>query len=191
MPLHHRLLLSAGLLLLLVSSLAGATAQRTFVASHGVDNPNCSIAAPCRNFAAAIIATSSGGEIIVQDSAGYGPVTVTKSVAIISPPGIYGGISVFSGNGITVNAPGATVVLRGLSINGQGGANGILVQQAARVRIESCVISNMGAQGVYHQADNGEMIVLDTISRDNGDGGFALVAQNASIVLDHVRSEHK
>jgi len=34
------------------------------------------------------------------------------------------------------------------------------------------------------------MIVLDTIARDNGDGGLALVAQDASIVMDHVRSEH-
>jgi hypothetical protein len=190
MPVLHRLLPSTCLLLLLVSSLAGATAQRTFVASHGVDNPNCSIAAPCRNFAAAITATSSGGEIIVLDSAGYGKVTITKSVSIISPPGIYGGISVFSGNGITVNAPGATVVLRGLSINGQGGANGILFQQGSRLRIESCVVSKMNTTGIYHNADNAEMIVLDTISRDNGDTGVALVAKNASIVLDHVRSEH-
>lgn len=176
--------------LFILSAPAFAAAQRTFVASTGVDNPNCSIASPCRSFAAAITATSPGGEIIVQDSAGYGPVTVTKAVSIIAPPGIYGGISVFSGNGVTINAPGATVVLRGLSINGQGGANGILVQQAARVRVENCVVSNMGAQGIYHQADNAEVIVLDTISRDNGDGGFALVAANASIVLDHVRSEH-
>jgi hypothetical protein len=165
-------------------------AQRTFVGATGTDNPNCSLPAPCRTFTAAIAATNSGGEIIVLDSAGYGPVTITKSVSIIAPPGIYAGISVSSGNGVTINAPGATVVLRGLSINGQGGANGILVQAADRVRIENCVISNMGAQGIYHQANNAEMIVLDTIVRDNGDGGLALVAQNASIVMDHVRSEH-
>jgi len=35
--------------------------------------------------------------------------------------------SVFSGNGVTVNTPDATVVLRGLSINGQGGSNGIVL----------------------------------------------------------------
>jgi hypothetical protein len=182
----------AALSLLAASSFAaGATAQRTFVASTGVDNPNCQITTPCRSFAAAITATSSGGEIIVQDSAGYGIVTITKSVSIIAPPGVYAGIRVFAGfDGVTVNAPFATVVLRGLSINGQGGANGILFQQGRRLRIENCVISNMGAQGIYHQADNAEMIVLDTISRYNGDGGIALVAQNASVVLDHVRSEH-
>src|SRR3981189_196245 len=99
-------------------------------------------AAPCRGFARAITQTSAGGEVIVLDSAGYGPVTVTQSVSITSPPGVYAGISVQSGDGITINAPGATVVLRGLTINGQGGLSGANVQQAAKVRIESCTISN-------------------------------------------------
>jgi len=178
----------AAVVLCLASTLAVA-AQRTFVGTTGTDNPSCSLPAPCRTFTAAIAATNPGGEIIVLDSAGYGTVIITKSVSIITPPGIYAGITVSSGNGVTINAPGATVVLRGLTINGQGGANGILVQQAAHVRVENCVISNMAAQGIYDQADHGEMIVLDTISRGNGDGGFVLVAANATIVLDHVRSE--
>jgi hypothetical protein len=186
----HCLLVWIGVILSSVSSLAVATSQRTFVASTGADNPNCSIAAPCRAFAAAITATSSGGEIIVLESAGYGRVTITKSVSIIASPGIYAGISVLAGfDGVTVNAPGATVVLRGLSINGQGGANGILFQQGSRMRIENCVISGMAAVGIYHQANNAEMIVLDTIVRDNQDG-IGLVAADASITLDHVRSEH-
>ncbi len=86
------------------------------------------------------------------DSAGYGPVTITKSVSLIAPAGIYAGITVFSGDGITVNAPGATVVLRGLSINGQGGSNGVNVLGAARVRIENCVISGMGIDGIMYSA---------------------------------------
>jgi hypothetical protein len=178
------------LALCVASPFAGATAQRTFVSAVGTDNPNCSIAAPCRSFAVAMNATSSGGEIIVLESAGYGPVTITKSVSIIAPPGIYGGISVASGlNGVTIDAPGATVVLRGLSINGQGGNYGILVQQAARVRIENCVVSKMGAVGVYHTAPGAEMVVLDTIVRDNTEG-LGLVASNASIVMDRVHAEH-
>ncbi len=172
---------------------AAATAQRTFVASYGSPANtafNCSIAKPCRAFSEAISVTNSGGEVIVLDSAGYGSVTITKSVSIIAPPGIYAGVTVSSGNGVTINAPGATVVLRGLSINGQGGNHGVVFQQGSRLRIENCVVSSMGAVGIYHQASNGEMIVLDTLSRDNGDGGIALVAINASILLDHVRSEH-
>lgn len=172
----------------LTSSFALATTQRTFVSASGVDNSTCSLNSPCRTFAAAMSATNANGEIIVLESAGYGPVTITKSVSIIAPAGIYGAITVFSGNGITINAPGATVVLRGLTINGQGGSNGILAQHAARVRVEGCVVSNMGAVAIYHTAPSAEMIVLDTIVRDNVDG-LGLVASNGSILLDHVRSE--
>ena len=32
--------------------------------------------------------------MIVLDSAGYGPVTITQSVSITAPPGVFAGISV-------------------------------------------------------------------------------------------------
>jgi hypothetical protein len=167
-----------------------ATAQRTFVASAGLDTNACSLTQPCRSFVQAITQTNVGGEIIVQDSAGYGSVTVTKAISIISPPGIYAGVSVFGGfDGVTVNAPGATVVLRGLSINGQGGSTGVHLQQAARLRIESCVISNMSASGIAHNASGGAMIVLDTIVRDNLGTGILMVVANGTAVMDHVRIE--
>ena len=166
-----------------------ALSQRTFVASTGIDTNACSITAPCRTFGAAITKTNPGGEVIVLDSAGYGPVTIGKSISLIAPAGIYAGVTVSSGDGITVDAPGVIVVLRGLSINGQGGDNGILVLHAARLRIENCVISGMADAGIRHRADGAELIVLDTIVRDNGGSGVFILA-SASIVLDHVRSEH-
>src|SRR5258706_80464 len=83
------------------------------------------------------------GEMIVLDSAGYGPVVISKSISLIAPAGVYAGLTVFTGDGITVNGPGIIVVLRGLSINGQGGGYGIALEQAAHLRIENCVISNM------------------------------------------------
>ena len=118
--------------------------------------------------------------------------TVKKSVSIIAPPGIYGGISVFSGDGITVNAPGAIVVLRGLSINGQGGNNGISLLAAARLRVENCVVSGMHVAGISHTAaaPDAELIVLDTVVRDNLGSGVYFFANIGSLVLDHVRSEH-
>jgi hypothetical protein len=78
-------------------------AQRTFVASTGLDVNPCSITQPCRAFAAALALTDPDGEIIVKDSAGYGRVTIDRSVTITSPPGIYAGISVLAGtNGIDI-----------------------------------------------------------------------------------------
>ncbi len=174
---------------LLAPTGVSATAQRTFVASTGNDTNSCSLAQPCRGFARAVSQTSASGEVIVLDSAGYGPVTITKSVSLIAPAGIHAGITVFSGDGITVNVPNGVVVLRGLTISGQGGANGVNLLAASRLRIESCVISNMGVDGVMFSVDDGELIVVDTIVRDNGASGIG-GDSNALVVLDHVRSEH-
>ena len=105
-----------------LSPVANAAAQRTFVASYGLTANtafNCSIAKPCRQFSEAIGVTISGGEIIVLDSAGYGPVTIAKSVTITAPAGIYAGISVFSGTGVTVDGTGIDVTLEGLTITGR------------------------------------------------------------------------
>jgi len=175
---------------LLCATLAHATAQRTFVSTAGVDNPACSLVAPCRTLGAAITAVSPGSEVIALDSGGYGPVTITKSVSIIAPAGIYAGISVLSGDGVTVNAPAATVVLRGISISGQGGGSGISVQAAARLRVENCVISGLALDGIHVTAAGVELIVLDTIVRDNGGTGIGVAADLPSISLNHVRSEH-
>jgi hypothetical protein len=167
---------------------AGA-AQRTFVRSDGVDNPSCSLAAPCRGFAAAVTAASAGGEVIVLDAAGYGPVSITKAISLIAPSGIYAGISVFTGNGVTINAPGSTVVLRGLTINGQGGGPGVNIMAADRVRIENCVISNMSSNGLLHTANGAQLIIVDTIVRDSSGTGIGIAADSTSVLLDHVRSE--
>ena len=60
----------AAIVLILGSTEAAATLQRTFVASTGADANPCSLVAPCRSFGAAITQTSPGGEVIVLDSAG-------------------------------------------------------------------------------------------------------------------------
>jgi hypothetical protein len=176
------------------SPVSSAAAQRTFVASYGLTANtafDCSIAKPCRAFNEAIGVTSPKGEVIVLDSAGYGPVTVTKAVSLVAPSGIYAGISVSSGDGVTVNAGASdVVVLRGLSINGQGGNRGILFQSGARLRIENCIVSGMSVAGISHNAANGEMIVIDTIVRDNGGSGIVIGGDVPTAMLDHVRSEH-
>ena len=182
-----RALVSIAFALSLFSAIgAAATAKRTFVASNGNDANPCSLVQPCRTFGAAITQTSAGGEVIVLDSAGYGAVTITKSVSIIAPAGIYAGISVLSGDGVTVNAGATdTVVLRGLTINGQGGANGITINNALMVHVENCVIANMGDKGIDQVA--GTLDVKDTIVRDGVWGIFVQAPGQAN--LDHVRIE--
>jgi hypothetical protein len=125
------------------------------------------------------------GEIIVLDSGGYGPVTLVQSITISAPAGIYAGISVFTGDGVTINGSNIVVALRGLTINGQGGNNGVNVVNAAMVHVESCVIANMGNAGLRQVA--GALEAKDTIVRN---GAYGLYVQGpATATLDRVRVE--
>ncbi len=157
---------------------AGALAQlpqRTFVASAGDDvnaGVSCRLTAPCRSFSVAIGQTRPGGEVLVLDSAGYGPVTITQAVSIIAPAGVYAGVSVFSGDGVTVNAGTSdTVVLRGLTITGVGGANGVVVNTAGSVDVGRVEISGFSGDGIKFN-DGNTLILRDSISRQNGHNGF-------------------
>ena len=155
--------------------------QRTHVsAAFGSDAntaTNCTAAAPCRFFQAAMTVTDTNGEVIVLDSGGYGAVTITKSLALIAPTGVYAGISVFPGaNGVTIATPGVNVVLRGLSINGQvgnGGTGGILMTAGNRLSIENCAILNLLNFGI-RVSGNTVVQVTDTIIRDNTAFGILL-----------------
>ncbi len=149
---------------------SASAAQRTFVASYGVDSNPCSVTQPCRTFAAAVALTSADGEVVVLDSAGYGPVTISVPVSVVAPPGVYAGISVFSGDGITVAATAAKVVLRGLTINGQGGNRGIVLEGGGlEVHIESCTVSNMAQAGIAFLSDT-RGHVRNSIVRSSGSG---------------------
>jgi hypothetical protein len=187
----HRALAAPVFALALASSTAFATAQRTFVASYGHDTDPCSVTLPCRSFATAAAQTNPFGEIIILDSAGYGTVTLTQSISIIAPPGVYGGISVPSGqSGIRVDNASAYVVLRGLTINGQGGNNGILVENAVRVRIEGCSISRMSADGIAINAggSNPELSVTDSTISENAAIGIH-ASTGAALAVGRVRIE--
>lgn len=165
-----------------------ATTQRTFVASSGNDANPCSLTLPCRGFAAAIVQTADGGEVIVLDSAGYGPATISQAITITAPAGIYAGISVASGNGITVNAPSAKVVLRGLTINGIGGTQGIS-HTDGDLHVERCTVSGVSGAGIASLGLSPiRLFVHDTIVRDNGGSGISIVGA-VTATLEHVVSE--
>jgi hypothetical protein len=137
-------------------------AQRTFVHSPPLGNDanaasNCSLANPCRSFNIAIGVTDPDGEVVILDTAGYGKMTIGKAIKVIGPSGVYGGISVFSGDdGVTINAGASDVVtLRGLDISGLGGVNGVNIVTAGVVHIEKTSIGNF-------TQDTSSCIRLDT-----------------------------
>src|SRR3954463_16798450 len=79
-----------GLVFFVVAPATYAQSFRTFVASYGNDANDGSRAAPKHTFQSAHDAVSAGGQIVVLDSAGYGPFTITKSLTIVVPPGVNG-----------------------------------------------------------------------------------------------------
>ena len=132
---------------------------RSFIASTGLDTNNGKLATPCRSIGPALAQTDPGGEIIVLDSAGYGPAVINKSVSIIAPPGVFAGISVTAGAGIDVTT--GIVTLRGITIQGAGGAIGVHVGNAT-VHIDRCVISGVAQFGIHADVANGTVHVRDT-----------------------------
>ena len=178
---QHTLLRFASLIIFTLASTALAYAvgpQRTFVsAQHGDDANtanNCSVTLPCRNFNAAIGVVRAGGEVVALDSGGYGPVTISKAVTLTSPLGVYAAITALTGDAITVSAAsgfaGDTVVLRGLTLTGIGGAHGINVKSVGNLHVEGCVISGFIDNGINVDltADGSYIFIKDTIMRNNG-----------------------
>jgi len=175
----------------LMASTAGATAQRTFVSVTGVDTNACSVTAPCRSFAAALAQATAGGEIIVVDSGGYGPVVINKPVSIAAPSGVYAGVSVFSGTGISVNPGSGVVTLTGLTINGVGGAIGIQFLSGDNLTLNNIIVSGMTASGVYGRVP-GSVSINDSAFLNNGtvinDGGINLSTSSGTLAVNVARS---
>jgi hypothetical protein len=167
-------------------------AQRTFVASNGIDSHPCSVTEPCRSFTTALAHTDDDGEIIVKDSAGYGPVAIAQSVKIFAPPGVYAGITVFSGDGVVVNGTSAvSVVLRGLTINGQGGSHGIYFVNGGSLAIEDSIIEGMKQNGVIIAAHSSRSTLRNVTVRNNPGVGVSIfaVAAQARVDIDAVHVE--
>src|ERR1051326_6903442 len=131
------------------STTASAQSTRVFVAAQGSDGNACTFAAPCRTFQHAHDVVAAGGEIDVLDPAGYGAVTITKSISIQGHQ--FSGISTPSGGtGITINASASDDInLSGLIIEGAGlGQLGIVFNTGRSLSIENCVIRNVFNDGI-------------------------------------------
>src|SRR6266536_3462850 len=132
---------------------ASAQANRTWVSGVGDDVNPCSRTAPCKTFAGAIFRTSVGGEIDCLDPAGYGTVTISKSITI-DGTGAFGTMLAGSTTGIIINITAApdtakTVRLHSLSINGLGTAtDGIRVMSASQVFIDEVLIDGFNRHGI-------------------------------------------
>jgi hypothetical protein len=177
----------ASLLIALTSLTVQAQADRTYVSGVGDDVNPCSRTAPCRTFAGAISQTKAGGEINALDAAGYGAVTIRKSLTI-DATGTFGGINAANVNGIIIemtqvkDMANALVRLRGLSINGLStGINGVNIIESGKVSIEDCVIDGFKSSGIY--VGMGTVFVKNTTIRNNVTAGITVKpGANAGLV---------
>jgi hypothetical protein len=168
-------------------------APRVFVSGGGNDSNPCNLGTPCRTIGAALNAVAPGGEVVILNSAGYGQFTINKAVTIIASQGVYAGVSVFSGDGITISAgPADIVILRGLTVNGLGGSsNGIVFNSAQALFIERCVINGFPANGLNFNGA-GSLFAKDSIIRNNAGSGIRLTGSMSGLALasiDRVRLE--
>jgi len=183
-------LVIAGAICLLSVSLVYAQSNRTWVSPSGDDSNNCTAAKPCRTFAGALTKTNADGEIVVQSSGGFGPVTIDKSITI-DGAGNYAGIQAGSeSNAITIQATGSdVVVLRGLTLSGLGsGSYGVRASTSyAVLHVENCVISNF-VNGGISPGPTAAIFIQDTVISECGRG--ISLDWGGKAVIDHCRLEN-
>jgi hypothetical protein len=153
------------------ASPALALANRVFVSARSGNNANAcdNVNTPCQTFAGAVIQLNPNGEVIVLDSGGYGPVTITQGVTIEAPAGVTAFIHPPSGDAITINAGSAKVTLRGLTLN-VGTNNGITVTSVGTLSVEDCSISGFSVDGISILSGGINVVVKGTDIKGCGDG---------------------
>ena len=169
---------TAGLVLLfLAAPVNAAQITRSYVASNGNDANDCKLPTPCRTFAGAYLNTIAGGEIDVLDSDGYGALTINHALSIVNNgTGNAAMIPAVNGVGITI-AAGANdaIILRGLTIDGQGntGSIGIKFTAGGSLTVQDCVIRHMGGDGIdFAPTGASKLSLSDSAIDDNGDAGL-------------------
>jgi parallel beta helix pectate lyase-like protein len=170
-----------------------AQASRTWVSGVGDDANPCSRTAPCKTFAGAISKTAAAGEINIIDPAGYGGVTITKSITI-NGGGSFASILVSGTNGVIVNVGASDVVtIRNVSINGLGtGLSGIKMLGSGSLFVENVDIHQFTDKGIDFQPTGAaQLFVTNAAIRNTGGGilvkpaaGISTTAQVRDSILE-------
>jgi hypothetical protein len=182
-------LLAAAAFAFTAASPAHAQLTRTWVSGTGDDSFTCARTAPCKTFAGAISKTTAGGEINCLDPAGYGGVTITKSLTIDCHD-VMGSVLVAGTPGITINLDATAnmiVRLRNLNISGQlSGTKGIAIIGTTgnasnnAISIEDCMIDGFTQFGIHHNAIGGQLLVKNTVSRNHFGSAVAIVSASGT-----------
>jgi hypothetical protein len=175
---------------LLLAGSAFAQASRTWVSGVGDDANPCSRTAPCKTFAGAISKTAVCGEIDALDPAGYGAVTITKSITI-DGGGNLASVLVAGTNAIIVqigaDTCGQTVILRNLSINGLGtGLNAIrlLGGTVTNLHVERLSIQRFTQRGLdISPTVAGDKVFMKDVDIRNTTGDSIAISPSANATV--------
>jgi hypothetical protein len=166
----------AALLALALGGRASAQATRSWVSGVGDDLNPCSRTAPCRTFAGALAKTAAGGEIDALDDGDFDPLTITQGITLDGGPRL-AAVLASGTSAITVDAPGAVVVLRNLAIRGDASApSGVAFVAGAALHVEGCTVSGFGTGIAFEPAAGGRLYAADLQVSGNAEAGIALAS---------------
>jgi hypothetical protein len=189
---RNSLALTVGLVAAIYSILPGMSAQaqnyRSYVATYG-SGTACTRTAPCLSFQGAHTVTNEGGEISCLDSGDFGGGTITKSLTIDCSNTI-----ATAYYAIDINVPGGLVILRGITVLGNGiEPFGIDIRDGS-VLIEKCQVNGYrtsSAIGIrFAPSSAGAELLIDDCSiagNGNADAGGGLEVRGGHATLTKVR----
>ncbi len=172
--------------LFLYGPCAQAQAMRTWVSGVGDDANPCSRTAPCKTFAGAISKTGIGGEIDALDPGGFGTVGITKAITLDGGGGQIASTSASSTDGIVVQPSSGTVILRNLSVIGNGtGLSGIVFNSGTTLIVENCKISGFVSYGIALSPTSGtsRIAIADTSVTNNSQGGVQVKSSGGTTTI--------
>jgi hypothetical protein len=164
---------------------------QTWISATGSDSNTstaCQASAPCQSFRAAFGETFAGGEIGCLGSASdaeENTTSITKTITIDchGAPAEY--LQVIAGiDGLVIDAPGGVVTLRGLNIdgtNGPAGLNGVVIEAAAVVNIEDCVIENWAQSAISVTTSADTVLNIRNTSIRNSANGISFAPTGGAV----------
>jgi hypothetical protein len=194
----HRISSAAAALLLFAAPLS-ALSTHTWVSATGSDSNTGTATSPYADFATAVANTAAGGTVSVLGPGDYGPVTITQSITI---DGAGGGRINFAGDGegIYISAgAAANIVLRDLSINGDGtGSDAIFIASSGttnviNVLIDGCLIAGFVDIGVGLGSESPMYLTVKNTSIQGGELGVRTFQNGTTAPVtnyDHVSLDH-
>jgi nitrous oxidase accessory protein NosD len=173
---------------LVLTTTAHAQTAR-FISATGNDANECTRAAPCRTLQRGIDDAPARGVVHILDSGTYGQsLTIAKSINVVAT-----GVAATIGQTI-INAPDATIGLRGLHITGRnntGFSGALIVANASSVYIEDCDVEGAGstaATAMNINLDNGFVTITGSTFRDARYGILITTSSdNSQVVIENSR----